>query len=237
MGRMRRRSNYNDVIMGAMASQITSLTIVDFNCLFTRRYKKTSKLHVTGLCVGRWSVNSPHKWSIARKLFPFDDVIMQYGTPRLVFQIEDIIFCTNVGLNILLNIVICVIIAVIFLFANISRIFEFCALTIIISDLMAAIFLVSFSNLARTFIVPRSRMGSIMLALPHYVYTLWTIKGVDRFWHSCAHFSQIKPLKLGTRVGLNMLLGVSPGFRHNLDKFFTIFFVGCFKNVVSTCNG
>ena len=42
--------------MGAIASQITSLTI---NCLlnrlFWRRSKKTSKLHVTGLCVG----NSP----------------------------------------------------------------------------------------------------------------------------------------------------------------------------------
>ena len=53
--------HYNDVIMGAMASQITSLTIVcsalylGENRLFSPRSKKTSKLRVTGFCVG----NSP----------------------------------------------------------------------------------------------------------------------------------------------------------------------------------
>ena len=41
------------------------------NRLFRRRSKKTSKLRVTGLCV-----NSPHKWPVTRKMFPFDDVIM-----------------------------------------------------------------------------------------------------------------------------------------------------------------
>ena len=44
------------------------------NRLFRRRSKKTSKLHVTGLCAG--PVNSPHKWPVTRKMFPFDDVIM-----------------------------------------------------------------------------------------------------------------------------------------------------------------
>ena len=44
------------------------------NRLFRRRPKKTSKLHVTGLCAG--PVNSPHKWPVTRKMFPFDDVIM-----------------------------------------------------------------------------------------------------------------------------------------------------------------
>ena len=42
------------------------------NRLFRRRSKKTSKLRVTGLCVG----NSPHKGPVTRKMFPFDDVIM-----------------------------------------------------------------------------------------------------------------------------------------------------------------
>ena len=48
------------------------------NRLFRRRSKKTSKLHVTGLCVGNSSgpVNSPHKGPATRKMFPFDDVIM-----------------------------------------------------------------------------------------------------------------------------------------------------------------
>ena len=40
--------------------------------LLRRRSKKTSKLRVTGLCVG----NSPHKWSVTLKMFPLDDVIM-----------------------------------------------------------------------------------------------------------------------------------------------------------------
>ena len=41
--------------MGAMASQITSLTIVYSTVLFRRRSNKASKLRVTGLCEG----NSP----------------------------------------------------------------------------------------------------------------------------------------------------------------------------------
>ena len=48
------------------------------NRLFRRRSKKTSKLRVTGLCVGNspGPVNSPHKGPVKRKMFPFDDVIM-----------------------------------------------------------------------------------------------------------------------------------------------------------------
>ena len=47
------------------------------NRLFWRRSKKTSKLRVTGLCAGihRGPVNSPHKWPVKQKMFPFDDVI------------------------------------------------------------------------------------------------------------------------------------------------------------------
>ena len=49
------RLHYNDVIMSAMASQITSLTIV-YSTIYSRsRSKKPSKLRVTGLCEG----NSP----------------------------------------------------------------------------------------------------------------------------------------------------------------------------------
>ena len=46
--------------------------------LFRRRSKKTSQLRATGLCAGihRWPVNSSHKGPITRKMFPFDDVIM-----------------------------------------------------------------------------------------------------------------------------------------------------------------
>ena len=48
------------------------------NRLFRRRSKKTSKLRVTGLCVGNspGPVNSPHKGPVTRKMIPFDDVSM-----------------------------------------------------------------------------------------------------------------------------------------------------------------
>ena len=66
--------HYIDVIMTTMASQIGRL----LNRLFRRRSKKTSKLHVTGLFAGNspGPVNSPHKGTVTRKMFPFDDVIM-----------------------------------------------------------------------------------------------------------------------------------------------------------------
>ena len=53
------------------------------NHLFRRRSKETSKLRVTGLCVGNspGPVNSPHKGPVTRKMFPFDDVIMSYCFP------------------------------------------------------------------------------------------------------------------------------------------------------------
>ena len=47
--------HYNYVIMSAMVSQITSLTIVYSTVYSRRRSKRTSKLRVTGLCEG----NSP----------------------------------------------------------------------------------------------------------------------------------------------------------------------------------
>ena len=67
-----RRHNERD---GASTHQLHDCLL---NRLFRRRSKKTSKLRVTGLCEGnsRGPVNSPHKWPITRKLFPFDDVIM-----------------------------------------------------------------------------------------------------------------------------------------------------------------
>ena len=48
------------------------------NRLFRRRSKKTSKLRVTGFCVGNLPgpVNSPHKGPVTRKMLPFDDVII-----------------------------------------------------------------------------------------------------------------------------------------------------------------
>ena len=70
--------HYCDVRMCAMASQITSRTIVystDYSGAHHRQHQSTALLaFVQG--IHRWPVNSPHKWPVTRKLFPFDDVIM-----------------------------------------------------------------------------------------------------------------------------------------------------------------
>ena len=81
-------SHYNDVIMGAMASQITSLMIV-YSAVYSRsRSKKTSNSASLAFVRGihRSPVNSPHKGPVTRNMFPFDYVIMTiedcYATAR-----------------------------------------------------------------------------------------------------------------------------------------------------------
>ena len=73
--------HYDDVIMGAIASQITSLTIV-YSTVYSdadqrKHQSSTSLAFVRG--IHRGPVNSPHKWAVTRKMFPFDDVIMGTG--------------------------------------------------------------------------------------------------------------------------------------------------------------
>ena len=46
------------------------------NCLFRRKSKKTSKVRITGRCVGSSPANSWHKRSVSRNMFPFNDVIL-----------------------------------------------------------------------------------------------------------------------------------------------------------------
>ena len=70
--------HYSDVIIGGIASQITSLTIV-YSALYSgadqrKHQNSTSLAFVWG--IPRWSVNSPHKGPVTRKMFLFDDVIM-----------------------------------------------------------------------------------------------------------------------------------------------------------------
>ena len=71
--------HYNDVIMDAMTSQITSPTVVyspAYSGTDQRKYKSPASLaFVRG--IHRWPVNSLHKWPVTRKMFPFDDVIMR----------------------------------------------------------------------------------------------------------------------------------------------------------------
>ena len=70
--------HYNDVIMSTMASLITSVSIVYptlYSAADQRKYQSSVLLaFVRG--IHRRPVNSPHKGSVTRKMFPFDDVIM-----------------------------------------------------------------------------------------------------------------------------------------------------------------
>ena len=66
--------------MGALASQITSLTIVystEYSDADQSKHQSSASLaFVRG--THRGPVNSPHEWPVTRKMFPFDDVIMYY---------------------------------------------------------------------------------------------------------------------------------------------------------------
>ena len=78
--------HYCDVIMGAVASQITSFTIV-YSTVYSdadqRKHQSCASLaFVRG--IHRGPVNSPHKWPVTQKIFPFDDVIMWWPL-RCVF--------------------------------------------------------------------------------------------------------------------------------------------------------
>ena len=70
--------HYSDVIMGTMASQITSLTIVYSTVLSDadqRKHQSSASLAFV-LGIHRSPVNSPHKWPVKRKKFPFDDDVI-----------------------------------------------------------------------------------------------------------------------------------------------------------------
>ena len=70
--------HYSDVIMGAMASQVTSLTIV-YSTIYSdadqgKHQSSESLAFVRG--IKGWPVNSPNKWPVTRKVFSFDDIII-----------------------------------------------------------------------------------------------------------------------------------------------------------------
>ena len=69
--------------MDAIASQITSLTIV-YSIVYSdadqRKHQSSASLAFVRR-IHRGPVNSPHKWPVTRKMFPFDDVIMTTAIP------------------------------------------------------------------------------------------------------------------------------------------------------------
>ena len=79
--------HYDDVIMSTLASQITSLTIV-YSTIYSgadqsKHQSSASLAFVWG--IHRGPVKSPHIWPVTRKMFPFDDVIMEPIYDDLLF--------------------------------------------------------------------------------------------------------------------------------------------------------
>ena len=72
----------DDVTMSAMASQITSHTIVYSTVYWDGDKKHQSSASLACVWgIHRGPVNSPHKWPVTRKMFPFHDVIMKNQGP------------------------------------------------------------------------------------------------------------------------------------------------------------
>ena len=70
--------HYNDIIMGTMVSQITSLAIV-YSTVYSgtdeRKHQSSASRAFVGV-IHQWPVNSPHKGRVTWKMLPFDVVIM-----------------------------------------------------------------------------------------------------------------------------------------------------------------
>ena len=81
--------HYNDVIMGAMASQITNLMIV-YSTVYSAADQRKHQISVSLAFmrgIQRGPVNSPRKWPVTRKIFLFDDVIMWYRDGEIQYQL------------------------------------------------------------------------------------------------------------------------------------------------------
>ena len=81
--------------MGAMASQITSLTIVNSTVSSgaDQRTHLSSSLLAFVWGIHWWLVNSPHKWPVIQKMFPFEYVIM---FPCSVFNDDKVMCMTTI---------------------------------------------------------------------------------------------------------------------------------------------
>ena len=89
--------HYDDVIMSATASQITSLTIV-YSTVYpgadqNKHQSSASLAFVRG--IHRGPVNSSHKWPVTRKMFPFDDVIMVMASGLVLMLGMGCVVCNN----------------------------------------------------------------------------------------------------------------------------------------------
>ena len=87
------RFHYCGVVMGVMASQITSLTYA-YSAVYSGADQRKHQSSASLACVRgihRWPVNTPHKEPVTRKMFPFDDVIIFTHLLLIVILVTGII--------------------------------------------------------------------------------------------------------------------------------------------------
>ena len=83
-----RLKHFSDVIMSAMASQITGVWIV---CRIVcsgsdqRKHQSSASL-VFAMGIHRWPLDSPHKGPVTLTMFPFDDIIINHGQIDCLFN-------------------------------------------------------------------------------------------------------------------------------------------------------
>ena len=103
--------HYNDIIMIAISSKVTSVTIV-YSTVYSdadQRKHQSSALLALVRGIHRWPVNSPHKGPVTRKMFPFDDVIIMFETVRIIRTSLCALYCilkryyTQIELNVPLS--------------------------------------------------------------------------------------------------------------------------------------
>ena len=79
--------------MSMVASQITSPNIV-YSTVYSdadqRKHQSSASLAFVRR-IHRGPVNSPHKWPVTRKMFPFDDVIM-YNEASGTYVISSVVY-------------------------------------------------------------------------------------------------------------------------------------------------
>ena len=77
--------HFSDVIMSALASQITGVSII-YSTVYSGadqiKHQNSASLAFVG-GIHQWPVNSPHKGRVTQKMLPFDDVITLTLGPSL----------------------------------------------------------------------------------------------------------------------------------------------------------
>ena len=102
-------AHYDDVTMGTMASQITSLKVVYWTVYSGANQRKHQSFASLAFVRGIqwWPMNSPHKGPVTRKMLPFDDAIMSRWSwswttkrrPALLAHPDGSVDCTLVAMK------------------------------------------------------------------------------------------------------------------------------------------